>query len=157
MTIRLFTEDELESFRAMPKKVTNPRAKWIKKPSGMPVHSQRSFKAVGTGNEQQRFEIYQRQNLLDQSDYSCGIAYISLDGSRLTLARYNGPGHAHGDIFFRTHIHRATAESIASGKKPERVAEETDRYITLEGALACLVEDYSVTGIQADGDQPRLF
>ena len=86
----------------------------------------RSFKAVGTDNEQFRFEIYQRQNLLDNSDYSCGIAYISLDGSRLTLARYNGPEHQHGDIFFQPHIHRATAESIASGKKPEREAEETE-------------------------------
>ena len=157
MNIQFYTEDELESFRSMPKKVTNPRAKWAKKPAKMPVHSQRSFKAVCTDNEQRRFEFYQRQNLLDQSDYSCGIAYISLDGSRLTLARYNGPGHTHGDIFFRTHIHRATAESIASGKKPERIAEETDRYTTLKGALACLIEDYSVTGIQADGDQSRLF
>ena len=157
MTIRLYTDDELESFRTMPKKVTNPRARWSEKPSKMPVHSQRSFKAFGAGKDQLRFEIYQRQNLLDKSDYSCGIAYISLDGSRLTLGRYNGPGHEHGNIVFQTHIHRATAEAIASGKKPEREAEETNRYVTLEGALACLIEDYSVMGIQAERDQPRLF
>lgn len=157
MTIRLYTNDELESFRTVPKKVTNPRARWSEKPSKMPVHLQRSFKAVGTDNDQLRFEIYQRQNLLDESDYSCGIAYISLDGSRLTLARYNGPGHEHGHIVFQTHIHRASAEAIASGKKPEREAEETDRYVTLEGALACLIEDYGITGIQAERDQPRLL
>ena len=58
MNIQFYTEDELESFRSMPKKVTNPRARWTDKPSVMPVHSQRSFKAVCTDNEQQRFEIY---------------------------------------------------------------------------------------------------
>lgn len=92
----------------------------------------------------------------DVADYSCGIAHISLDGSRLTLARYNGPGHEHGDIFHRPHIHRTTAESIASGRKPEREAAETDRYETLEGALACLVEDFHVVGVSASHDAPRL-
>ena len=52
MTIRLYTNDELESFRTVPKKVTNPRARWSEKPSKMPcVHLQRSFKAVGTDND----------------------------------------------------------------------------------------------------------
>ncbi len=58
-------------------------------------------------------------------------------------------------VYFRTK--KETLLNGASGKKPERGAEETDRYVTLEGALACLIEDYSVMGIQAERDQPRLF
>ena len=157
MTIRHYTADDLESLRTIPKKVTNPGTRWSAKPTDLPVHSQRSFKAVDTHNEQNRFEIYQRQNLLDNSDYSCGIAYVLLDGSRLTLARYNGAGHEHGDITFEPHIHRATEAAIASGRRPEREAEKTDRYETIEGALACLIRDYNVAGIEIAENQQTLL
>lgn len=157
MVTRLYTDDELTALRIMPKRIINPGARWSDKPSGMPVNKQRSFKVVGAGEEQPRFEIYQRQNLLDSDDYSCGIAYVPLGGSRLTLARYNGPAHIHGAILYKTHIHRAAEESINAGRKPEREAEETDRYHSLEGALACLIFDYNVSGIHVDPDQPRLL
>ena len=158
MTIRLYNEEELNALRSMPKRVTNPNARWLDKPTGAPVHRQRSFKAHGEADQEDpRFEIYQRQNLRDVEDFSCGIAYVPLGGSRLTLARYNGPGHIHGDIFFRTHIHRATAKAIAEGKKPEREADETDRYESLEGALACLIQDFNIAGLRASHDEPRLL
>ena len=80
--------------------MTNPGSRWTEKPAGAPAHRQRSFKAVGEDKAESRFEIYQRQNLLDDEDFSCGIAHVGLDGSRLTLARYNGPGHEHGDISY---------------------------------------------------------
>ena len=121
------------------------------------MHRQRSFKVRAGAENGLSFEIYQRQNIRDDADFSCGIAYLPLDGSRLTLARYNGPWHEHGDIAYRTHIHLTTAQAIASGGKPEREAAETDRYETLEGAMACLIEDFNVAGIDAEHDYPRLF
>ncbi len=157
MTTRLHTDEELDVLRAMRKQVTNPGARWSEKPAGAPVHRPRSFKARGADDGESRFEVYQRQNIRDSADFSCGIANVSLDGSRLTLARYNGPGHEHGDILYRPHIHRATAGAIASGKKPEHQAEETDRFGTLEGALACLIDDFNVVGLLASRDKPRLF
>ena len=157
MVVHLYTDEELDLLRAVRKRVTNPGARWTEKPVTAPAHRQRSFKVVREDSRQEnRFEIYQRQNLVDDSDFSCGIAQVSLDGSRLTLARYNGPGHEHGDIIYRPHIHRATEEAIASGKKPEREAEQTGRFATLEGALACLMDDYNVTGLSASPDEPRL-
>ena len=42
------------------------------------------------------------------------------------------------------------------GKKPESEAEETDRFSTLEGALACLIDDFQVSGIRARPDEPQL-
>ena len=55
--------------------------------SGYPRPIERNFQ-IGKGET--RFSIYQRQSELDDSDFSCGIAFLPL---RLTLARYNGPSH----------------------------------------------------------------
>lgn len=156
MNVRLYTKAELEGLRAMLKRVIKPGARWSDKPKARPAHRQRGFKVVGPEGGDARFSIYQRQNLADESDFSCGIAYLSRGGPPLTLARYNGPSHVHGAIKYRPHIHRATEEAIAAGKKPEREAEETDRYRTLEGALACLIDDFHLSGIVAEHDRPKL-
>ena len=156
MPDRLYTKEELDTLCNMPKRIDDPDSCWSEKPVGAPSHWQRSFKARGGGDEQPIFEIYQRQNIQDEVDFSCGIAHVAFDGSRLTLARYNGPGHEHGDILYRPHIRRATERAIASGRKPEREAEETHRYQTLEGALACPLEDFRIAGLRAEHDHPRL-
>lgn len=146
MTIKLYTEEELDRLRAMPKRVVNPRARWSEKPAKRPVHRQRNFQVVGEEGDGWRFQIYQRQNLDELDDFSCGIAYLPRSAPPLTLARYNGPSHEHGDIAWRPHIHRASEQAIAQGRKPESEAEETARFDTLEGALACLLEDFRVSG-----------
>ena len=157
MTIKLYTDEELQELRNIRKRVTNPGAHWLEKPTHKPVHRQRSFKVHSEQNEILRFEIYQRQSIWDDQDFSCGIACLPIGGSRLTLARYNGPSHQHRDIFYRPHIHCATARAIAAGRRAESEAKVTDRYETLEGALACLIDDFHLTGISAQFDQPRLF
>ena len=153
MTSRLYSDDELEALRSMRKRVTNPGARWVTKPG----HRQRNFKLTGVDDDTVRFEVYQRQNESEGNDFSCGIAYIPTGGRRLTLARYNGPSHVHGDIAYRPHVHRATASAIAAGKKPEYEAAETDLFATLDGAFACLIRDLHLEGITApQPDQPRL-
>ena len=153
MTSRLYSDDELEALRSMRKRVTNPGARWVTKPG----HRQRNFKLTGVDDYTVRFEVYQRQNESEGNDFSCGIAYIPTGGRRLTLARYNGPSHVHGDIAYRPHVHRATASAIAAGKKPEYEAAETDLFATLDGAFACLIRDLHLEGITApQPDQPRL-
>lgn len=154
---RAYTTEELHDLTSMPKRATNPGARWVDKPKLRPVHRQRIFQVVGQQDQEARFSIYQRQNLDDSSDFSCGISYHAPGAPSLTLARYNGPSHEHGDIVFRTHIHRATEKAIAAGKKPESEAEETNRFETLEGALACLIEDFNLTGLRAQHDKPRLL
>ena len=156
MNVRLHTKAELEELRALPKRVTNPRARWSDKPKARPAHGQRNFLAVGQQDEAARFLIHQRRNLADENDFSRGITYLARGGPPLTLARYNGPGHEHGAIAYRPHIHRATEEATAAGGKPEREAEETGRYETLEGALACLIDDFNLSGLTARHDQPGL-
>ena len=115
------------------------------------------YQAVGQLDQEVRFSVYQRQSLADDSDFSCGISYHPRGGPSLTLARYNGPSHEHGDIAYRPHIHRASERAIAAGKKPESEAAETDRFETLEGALACLIADFHLVGLTAQLDNPRLL
>lgn len=154
MTSRLYSDDELDELRTMRKRVTNPGARWANKPG----HRQRNLKLIGVDDDTVRFEVYQRQNVSDENDFSCGIAYIPTGGRRLTLARYNGPSHVHGDIAYQPHIHRATASAIAAGKKPESDTTETDEFTTLDGAFACLIRDLHLEGIAAPPpDQPRLL
>lgn len=157
MSIRPYTQAEIDRLCLAPKRIINPQARWSEKPKAKPGHRQRSFQAIGRQDDGLRFSTYQRQNLADESDFSCGIAYLPRSGRPLTLARYNGPSHVHGDIRWRPHIHRATEETIAAGRKPESEATQSDRYGTLEGALACLIEDFDLAGIEARADQPRLL
>ena len=66
-------------------------------------------------------------------------------------------GHRHEDIRYKPHIHRATEAAILAGKRPEHAAAATNRFSTLEGALACLIEDHKLSGIHARPDHPSLF
>ncbi len=154
-----YTDDELRDLARLAKRVTNPGARWSEKPTGQPLHKQRIFRATATteAGRKLQFLIYQRENLRDELNYSCGIVYAPVGGPRLTLARYNGSNHVHGEIHYRPHIHRATEAALNAGWKPEYEAAETTRYETLEGALACLIDDFSLSGITAEPDQPSLF
>lgn len=160
LTTPRYTDDVLERLRRLPKTVTNPNAQWTEKPGGDFRHRQRTFQAEAAepGSRPQRFHVYLRQNTEDPSDFSCGIVYRPWGGKRLVLARYNGASHVHGKtIRYEPHIHRTTAAAIAADRKPDSTAEATDRYKTLAGALACLIDDYRLVGIRADHDQPELF
>ena len=158
MNIHPYTDDELAQLKAVPKRATNPGARWQEKPSAAPAHRQRNFRVVAQGTQaDMRFAIYQRENLADRADFSCGIRYCPLGAAPIVLARYNGASHIHGDIAYCPHIHSATAAAILAGRMPESEASETNRYTTLEGALACLLEDYRVAGVGAQPDHPRLI
>ena len=157
MSAKLYTDAKLAALRSMPKQVTNPGARWSEKPKSRPAHRQRMFQANGQLDDEVRFAVYQRQNLVDESDFSCGISYLPPGGPPLTLARYNGPSHVHGDIAYRPHIHRASEDAISAGRKPDSEAADTDRFETLEGALDCLIRDFNVSGIGARPDQQRTL
>lgn len=157
MVTKLYTEAELDALRSMLKRITNPLARWLEKPKGRPAHRQRSFQATAEDEANGRFQVYQRQNLDDASDFSCGIVYLPRGAPPLTLARYNGPSHEHGDIAYRPHIHRASENAIAAGRKAESDATESVRFESLEGALACLMEDFNVGGLKAQPDTRRLI
>jgi hypothetical protein len=151
MNFDQLTDDDITALIVMRKRVTNPVIRWQEKPG----HKQRNHK-VESGDH--FFELYLRQNTYDAADFSCGLKVIKPDGQPLTLLRYNGGGHIHGDIKFACHIHQATYKAIAAGKKPESHAEPTKKYRSLDGALACLLEDACISGLlNVVHDAPDLF
>ena len=152
MTDPLLSDDALDGLRSAPKRVTNPGARWSEKPGR---HLQRNFSAETEDGA--LYRVYMRQNLDDERDFSCGLALIQKGGRPLSLIRYNGSSHPHGDIRYRCHIHRATAEALDAGRKIDSHAEETERYKTLEGALACLIDDCGVRGLTTRHDERGLF
>lgn len=152
MTDLFLSDDELDGFRSAPKQVTNPKARWLVK-SGR--HRQKNFAA--TSEDGSTYRIYLRENLEDNLDFSCGLSLVRRSGKSLSLARYNGPSHVHCKIRYRCHVHRATAKAILAGRKIDNHAEETDRYRSLEGAFACLIEDCGVQGLSTQHDERDLF
>ena len=152
MTDLVLSNDEINTLRAGRKKVTNPGARWTEKPGR---HKQRNH--LAESEDGKRFRVYLRQNLDDLRDFSCGLALVHKGGKPVSLVRYNGSSHAHGDIAYRCHIHRATSEALAAGKKIDSHAEETDRYKTLDGALACLIDDCGIQGLTSRHDERDIF
>lgn len=134
--------------------VENPKARWIERPMRTKPSPARVRGGRGRRNA---LSIYQRQNLARTEDFSCGIRFHPAGGPPLTLARYNGGSHIHHDIAYAPHIHRATQRAMEAGERPESEAEPTTRFRTLEGALACLLEDFHVTGLSAKPAPPRLL
>ena len=65
----------------------------------------------------------------------------------LTLIRYNGASHCHGNIAYRPHIHYATEKAIVAGIRADRHAKETDRYWNLDGAIGCMIEDCNIQDV----------
>ena len=114
------------------------------------------------------FSVFVRQNLEFTENYSIGLRYFTGDtrlGS-ITLVRYNGP---HGEYslhtdghFNATHIHRITAEELASGSSQpqEKHREITDRYGTFDQALFAFFTDTKVVDYEQrfpNLSQMRLF
>ena len=67
MNLRSYTEEVLAELRAMPKRATNPQARWLDKPKAAPSHRQRSIQVQGEGDA--LFAIYQRESLQDPNDF----------------------------------------------------------------------------------------
>lgn len=151
MNFDCLTEQDIENLIILSKQVKNPNTRWVEKPG----HQQKNYNVVGGDY---LFELYVRQSGMDTENFSCGLSVIKPDGQPLTLLRYNGSNHIHGDITFACHIHKATEKAINAGKKTESHADETDIYHTLDGALFCLVNDANINGLsKLKADEADLF
>ena len=79
MAIGPYTEKELKELRDMRKRITNPGARWLEKPTDKPVHRQRSFKAKSEQDESLLFEIFQRQNIQTSKTFLVGLPFCRLE------------------------------------------------------------------------------
>lgn len=153
MTIPTLTDHQISGLRELPKKVENPRARQTFKAK----HSERNFDVV-SDDRRQCFRLIVRQSTKIPTNFSCGLLWLPPGFGQVMLTRYNGSDHEHrnvleGDEFgFVCHIHLATERYIGAMRKPEHFAQPTDRYATLDGALACLTSDWNIMGLT-----PRPF
>ena len=149
----LWSDDELEFHRSVSKRVTNPQAEW--KTNDRVRHKHRIFNLVSEDNNKNKYILYQRQNLRDFSDFSCGLSLVQHGGRPVSLIRYNGANHQHGDILYTCHIHRATHKALLEGRKIDWYAHESSEYQNLMGALWCIVRACNVRGM-ADKNLAQL-
>ena len=146
-----------EELREMPKFSATQQAKWKHKrghkEQNYRVTTSRPGESLVKGGQEApdlSFDIYVRQSVMLESNFSCGIRFQGL-----TLARYNGPhrthkngaGHKYPIIVKTCHIHRATEKALSQGKNAEFYATPTDEYDDVKGAFACLLDDFNVSGI----------
>lgn len=152
------TDEKIEALLCSPKTVINPGAR----------------KKTQMGSEQLNYEIrgqngalfrlYVRQNLRVAEGFSCGLLYEPPGGEPVTLTRYNGSDHSHGnplengEVFHGAcHIHKATERYIQAGRKSEHFAETTNRYTNLDEALRCLLSDCRIEGLEAEAASTQLI
>ena len=154
----MLTDAQINDLLSMPKHVENPGAKT--RTEGK--HIRRDFRVKSTDG-QHEFALFYRQSLVMPDSFSTGLRWMARGGEPVMLICCNGAGHPHSNAIegerleFVRHIHIATERYLAAGKKEEGYAEPTNDYITVDGALDCLVRRCNITGLNTKADSPDLF
>lgn len=101
------------------------------------------------------YTVFMRVNDAFPENFSIGLVFLPKDEARTyVLLRYNGPHGAvrldlHEPVYHAVpHKHKATNESISSGRRPECNVELTQSYVSYEEALAAFVRDVNITNIE---------
>lgn len=162
----VLSDEQIAALLATKKRVTNPGTRW-KLQRGS---NQKNYMLEDADG--QKFTLFLRQNVRLLESFSCGILYQAPNGTSITLTRYNGSDHEHGNpldgqkLEPQCHIHVASARYMEAGRKSEHHATPTDRYADLNGALRAIVSDCNIEGVRLtaentpsteDDDQQDLF
>lgn len=99
------------------------------------------------------FDVFIRQSLDFAEDFSIGLVFRASDGKRITLVRFNGQHEQSPQLFnsnphFSYHIHKATAENLNAGRLEKHPATVTDRYASLDEAIAEFMTTTNIQGWQ---------
>lgn len=159
MTDITLTDEQIARLIAMPKRVTNPKARRV--PDAK--HLKCDFKAVGTSGGDE-FTIFLRQHSEMLDDFTAGIKWHASTGEVVILMRCNGASHRHSNPIEGTqfdpgnyHVHKATERYIEKGYDPEHFAEVTTGYTTIEGALHQLCIECNISGLDTTPESLSLF
>ena len=88
-----------------------------------------------------------KRSLSNPLSFSAILAYRVPGSNQIfRLRRYNGRAHEHTNViecetFYDFHIHEATERYQELGGKADGYAQSTDRFVDLDGAIDCLIED----------------
>jgi hypothetical protein len=130
----IYEEEHIENLLRCEKEITGHPAKEYKEDRG---HMKKNF-TLSSLYGSFKFRAFIRFNMKFIENFSIGLDFDPSDEKgTICLLRCNG---THGDNMYiphhnKFHIHRATAETINSGAKPESNIELTEEYATLEQAI----------------------
>lgn len=150
------TDEDLEKLRKVPKRILNPTARWAIKGG----HREKNFSVCETEDPSSKYRVFMRASCTNESVFSVGLARIFDTGATLVLLRYNGAYHPHRNVIERNklpaaiHRHVATERYIRAGLDPDGFAEPFKGYVTVEGALHCLLRDTLISGLSTSEDPP---
>lgn len=116
-------------------------------------HRRRDMRLQDMEVGKRMFSVFIRQSLEFAEDFSLGLVYLSQDGKRMTMIRYNGQHDQSNDPYdlakphFQYHIHKATAENLNNGRYAKHPANATRDYASFEEATT---EFLQAIGLRAD-------
>ncbi len=142
-----YTDEILRELIECPKKITKPPFKTLRSDRG---HLRNDFE-VESADGEHRFTCFVRVNEKFQENFSIGLDYLPRDepGS-IMLVRCNGPHGPHKVHDYHTfcHIHKASAETISKGLRPESNIEVTEGYSSYQDAVQYFLK---LTNIRDEG------
>ena len=153
--MKVYTQTNIDDLIACPKKISDPPRRDMKLVGGF---LRNDMKLLSDGIEGE-FSVFLRQSEDFPENFSIGLVYDPKDGSGgINLLRCNGqhgifggtfdPDHTHWDY----HIHKASEAAIAAGLKPEKYAEKTLQYASLEQAV-----QYFMKAIKLDEAEAKKY
>lgn len=149
MSQREYTQKELEYLISCPKEIIKPPRKSMVLTNG----HQRNDMDLCSVEGKEKFRVFMRKNAQFEENFSIGLDYIpSEGGQQICLVRCNGPHGEHTNDLFSSaphtgyHIHKATAENINAGLKPEKFAIITTEYATYDEALFFFLKQCNIKG-----------
>ncbi len=148
----MYTNEFINELITCEKQIIEPPSKDFKEERG---HLKKTFTLKSIDGKFQ-FNAFIRYNSKFKENFSVGLDYNPKEEKgTICLIRCNGP-HCENINFphhISAHIHKASVETINSGQKPERNAEETNEYATLEEAIQFFTNFVNITS----SDKKKYF
>lgn len=148
MAPRKYTQQEIDDLIACPKVVSEAPKRDMRLDRG---HFRNDMRLKST-DDKLEFRVFMRRSEDLPENFSIGLAFLAKDGSgELVLFRCNGPHGGYNDSFdpdhphWDYHIHRASAETIEAGLRPERTATINRDFASYEEAVQYFLRAANIT------------
>lgn len=132
-----FSADKIDDLIAGPKIIADAPSREFREENR---HRRKDMRLLAAGGETRQFIVFIRQSVEFAEDFSLGLIYLSAEGKRITLIRYNGQHEQSNDplqlmdTHFQYHIHKATPDNLNNGRFEKHPASSTKSYGSFEEA-----------------------
>jgi hypothetical protein len=145
---RRYTQDEIDNLIGCAKVVCDPPKRDLKLDRG---HFRNDMRLKSVDGKLE-FRAFMRRSEDLPENFSVGLAFLPKDGTgEVLLLRCNGPHGGYNDSFdpehphWDFHVHRASAEMIEAGQRPEKSAAVNRDFASYEEAVQYFLRTTNVT------------